>query len=316
MKILKNALLGAGLLISTFAGAAVAWEPEKPIKIYVGFSPGGGTDIVARSIVASAQEFFPVPLVVVNRPGAGGVLAAEFVKNQKADGYSLLVAGGSESTSVPNHRKVNYDIVEDFDGVIRLIRSRLFICAPTDSEFSTVAELKSVAEANPGKITYGSSGQGSITHSAVLVLEKALGVEFQHVPYKGGAPAIAAMLGGHVDFTVCGPEDAQAQVAAGNIQLIATSSESRYPGFPDVPNYKELGYDVSVDNQKGLIAPAGTPEEVLQYLHDHFKMGLDSIVWEKMAGKLKLETSYLSGPDFESNMVEMSAHIGRAVNGE
>lgn len=316
MKSLRNIVLGAGLLISMFAGSAMAWEPTKPIKIYVGFSPGGGTDIVARAIVASAQEFFPVPLIVVNRPGAGGVLAAEFVKNQKPDGYSLLVAGGSESTSVPNHRKVNYDIVKDFDGIIRLIRSRLFICAPADSKFTTVAELKAAAEAAPGKITYSTSGQGSITHSAILVLEKAMGVKMTHVPYKGGAPAMAAMLGGHVNFTVCGPEEAQAQIKAGTLRLVATASESRYPGFPEIPNYSDLGYNVSVDNQKGLIVPAGTPKEVQEYLHEHFKKGLDSIVWEKMAGKLKLETAYLSGPDFEQNMVEMSAHIGKAVNGK
>ena len=308
------AILGTAIGLTALLGAsAQAWEPKKPIKIIVGFSPGGGTDIVARTIVASAQEFFPVPLVVVNRPGAGGTLAAEFVSKAKPDGYTLLVAGGSESTSVPNHRKVNYNIAE-FVGIVRLIRSRIFYGVLSNSSIKSIDDLIKEAKANPGKITYSSSGQGSILHSSMLLFANKAGIDLRHVPYKGGAPAMAAMLGGHVDVAMIGgPEEAQAHLAAGKIRLLATPSNSRFPGLPDVPTLLELGHDVYVDNMKGLVAPKGTPDDVAKYLHDTFKKGLDSKVWEKMAAKLKLESGYLSGDDFKGAMKTMSANIGKAV---
>lgn len=310
-KLFAAAVAGALLI----AGPAQAWEPTKPIKIIVGFSPGGGTDIVARTAVAASQEFFPVPLVVVNKPGAGGTLAADFVAKAEPDGYTLLVAGGSESVSVPNHREVTYSL-EDFTGILRLIRSRIFFASRADSGIDSIADLKAKAAANPGKLSYGTSGQGSILHSSMMLLAKEMGADLRHVPYKGGAPAMAALLGGHVDIAmVGGPEEAQAHVAAGKITLLATPSDTRFPGFPEVPTLKELGYDVYVDNQKGLVGPKGMPPEVVAYLHDTFKKGQDSKVWEKMADKLKLETGYLSGEDFMGAMNEMSKNIADAVKG-
>ena len=316
MNAIRLAFCAAIGMLALFGGTAQAWEPKKPIRIIVGFSPGGGTDIVARTIVASAQEFFPVPLVVVNKPGAGGTLAAEFVSKAEPDGYTLLVAGGSESTSVPNHRKVNYSINDDFVGIIRLIRSRIFFGVKSDSEIKSIADLAKIAKANPGKLSYASSGQGSILHSSMLLLASDLKADLRHVPYKGGAPAMAAMLGGHVDIAMIGgPEEAQAHLAAGKIRLLATPSDTRFPGFPEVPTLKELGHDVYVDNMKGLVAPKATPDEAVKYLHDTFKRGLDSKVWEKLAAKLKLETGYLSGEDFMGAMKTMSGKIGKAVKG-
>lgn len=314
MKLMKTLVAGAAALAALAAAPAVAWEPEKPIKIVVGFSPGGGTDIVARTLVAASQEFFPVPLVVVNRPGAGGTLAADFVAKQKPDGYTLLVAGGSESTSVPNHREVSYSL-DDFEPVLRLIRSRIIIVSKKGSGIKTIDDLVAKAKADPGGLVFASSGAGSLYHSTILLLSDKAGLEMRHTPYKGGAPAMAALLGGHVDVTLAGPEEAQAQAAAGEINLLALGSEERTDLFPDVPTLKELGYDVYIENQKGLVAPAGIPEDVKTYLHDHFKRGLDSEVWKKMAAKLKLETAYLSGPDFKEAMTSMSENIGSAVKG-
>ena len=310
IKFLLVALVAMGF--SIVGGTAEAWEPKKPIKIIVGFSPGGGTDLVARTLVASAQEFVPVPLVVVNKPGAGGTLAADYVKNAKADGYTMLVAGGSESTSVPNHRKVSYSL-DNFRGVLRCIRSRIYVVSHKDSGIKSVADLKAKAIANPGKLSYGSSGQGTLYHSTMLLTTKALGVNMRHVPYKGGAPMMAAMLGGHIDITLAGPEEAAAQYKAGAINLLTLASESRLKTFKDVPTLKELGFDVYVENQKGIVVPAGTPDDAVKYLHDTFKKGLDSKVWQKMAGKLLMETAYLNGDDFMGAMKAMSGNINAAV---
>lgn len=302
----------AATLALAFTMTAQAWEPTKPIKIIVGFAPGGGTDLVARNLVASSQEFFPVPLVVVNKPGAGGALAADLVSKEKADGYTLLVAGGSESTSVPNHQKVTYAL-DDFRGVLRCIRSRIYLVANAKGDIKSIADLKKKALANPGKLSYGSSGQGTLYHSTMLLATKALGIDMQHVPYKGGAPMMAALLGGHIDITLAGPEEMQAQVDGGQVIPLALASETRLDTYKDVPTLKELGYDVYIENQKGIVAPAGTPDEVIQYLHENFKKGLDSKVWEALAGKLSMETSYLSGDDFMGAMQKMSKNIGEAV---
>lgn len=310
---LKYALAAtAATLALAFTMTAQAWEPTKPIKIIVGFAPGGGTDLVARNLVASSQEFFPVPLVVVNKPGAGGALAADLVSKEKADGYTLLVAGGSESTSVPNHQKVTYAL-DDFRGVLRCIRSRIYLVSNAKGDIKSIADLKKKALANPGKLSYGSSGQGTLYHSTMLLATKALGIDMQHVPYKGGAPMMAALLGGHIDITLAGPEEMQAQVDGGQVIPLALASETRLDTYKDVPTLKELGYDVYIENQKGIIAPAGTPDEVIQYLHDNFKKGLDSKVWEALAGKLSMETSYLNGDDFMGAMQKMSKNIGEAV---
>lgn len=310
-KILVSALAAAAVF--AVAGPGAAWEPTKPIKIIVGFAPGGGTDLVARNLVASSQEFFPVPLVVVNKPGAGGALAADYVKNQPADGYTLLVAGGSESTSVPNHQKVTYSL-DDFTGVLRCIRSRIYVVSHKDSGIKTIADLKAKALAQPGKLSYGSSGQGTLYHSTMLVTTKALGIDMQHVPYKGGAPMMAALLGGHIDITLAGPEEMVAQVQAGTVVPIALASETRLDDYKDVPTLKELGYDVYIENQKGIVAPAATPADALQYLHDNFKQGLDGKVWPSLASKLSMETSYLNGPDFMKAMKTMSDNIKAAVD--
>lgn len=297
-----------------FAAPANAWEPTKPIKIYVGFSPGGGTDIVARTLVAASQEFFPVPLVVVNKPGAGGTIAADFVSKQPGDGYSLLVAGGSESTSVPNHREVSYSL-DNFRGVLRNIRARIILVSKAGSGIKTVDDLVKKAKAEPGKLAYASSGNGTLYHSTMLLFTKAAGIDMKHVPYKGGSPAMAALLGGHVDIALAAPEEAQAQVAAGQVNLLGMTSNERTKLFPEVQTLKELGYNVYLENQKGIVGPASMPDDVAQYLHDKFKMGMDTKVWEKMAGKLKLETSYLNGADFKDAMATMSKTIGDAVKG-
>jgi len=293
---------------------AQAWEPTKPIKIIVGYAPGGGADMVARNLVASSQEFFPVPLVVVNKAGAAGALAADAVKNEKADGYTLLLAGGSESTTIPNFQKVTYSL-DDFRGVLRCIRQRVFLFSKADSGIKNIADLKAKALANPGKLSFGSSGQGSLYHAIMLATDKTLGIDLQHVPYKGGAPMMAALLGNHIDISLGAPEEIGPQVDAGQVTLLALASDSRFDVYKDVPTLRELGYDIYIENQKGIFAAAGTPDDVVKYFHDNFKKGLDSEVWKAMAVKLSMETAYLNGDDFMKAVKQMSDTIGEAVKG-
>lgn len=303
----------AALAALTMSGPVQAWEPTKPIRIIVGFSPGGGTDVIARALVAAGQEFFPVPLVIVNRTGAGGTLAADFVAKSPPDGYTLLIGGGSESTSVPNHQKLTYSL-DDFRPILRCNRLRnLMVIKADDSRYQTFDEFLKYAKAHPGELSYGSSGVGSLFHSTSLVLSREAGLEMKHVPYKGGAPALAALLGGHIDVTIATPDEVKAQYEAGNVKILALSSDDRVAHHPDVPTMRELGYNVYVENMKGVVAPAGISDDVYQYLHDNFKKAMETPAWAGLAKQMAIETGYLDGPGFMKAMKDMSDAIGAAV---
>ncbi|MFN4089025.1 MAG: Bug family tripartite tricarboxylate transporter substrate binding protein [Alphaproteobacteria bacterium] len=306
--------MAAGL-IALAAGAApvLAWTPEKPISIVVGFPPGGGTDIIARAVTSAAQAFFPVPLVIVNRAGASGTIAAEYVRNALPDGHTLLVAGGSESTSVGNHQKLPYDIRTDFTAIIQFNRQRTLLAVKGDAPWKTLEDFVRDAKANPGRYTYGSSGAGGIYHSALLVFTRKAEIDMKHVAYRGGAPAMAALLGGHIHATALSPDEGKAMLDAGQVRALATFSDERYPGYPDVPTLLESGYDIYLENMKGLIGPKGMPGEVVAYLHDGFRKAIETETFRTLAEKANIETQYRDGPGFQKAMTEMYNAIGKAV---
>lgn len=313
MNILKGLIVACGL-VAGLPAAAQDWVPEKPIRIVVGFAPGGGTDQTARLIASAAQELFPVPLVVENRPGASGTLAAEMVAKAPADGYTLLVAGGSESTSVPHHRPTRYSL-DDFRGVVRVNREHMVIVSKAGSGLDSIDAVVARAKQNPGAMAYGSSGPAGILHSAFLVFSKEADIDMTHVPYQGGSPALAALLGGHVDLTIITPGDARAQLEAGTVNVLATTSD-RAAQTPDVPSLNELGYAVNLENMKGLVAPAGTPDEVVAYLQERFAQAVASEAFTTVAARSNITPGYLTGAEFEQAMQSMSDAVADALTSE
>ncbi len=310
MNIFKGLIIAVGL-VAAAPVAAQDWTPEKPIRIVVGFAPGGGTDQTARLIASAAQELFPVPLVVENRPGASGTLAAEMVAKAEPDGYTLLVAGGSESTSVPHHRETQYSL-DDFRGVVRVNREHMVIVSKAGSGLDSIDAVVERAKETPGALAYGSSGPAGILHSAFLVFGKEAGIDMVHVPYQGGSPALAALLGGHVDLTIITPGDARAQLDAGTINVLATTSD-RADQIPDVSSLSELGYNVNLENMKGLVAPAGTPDEAVAYLQERFAKAMESDAFTTVAARSNITPSYLTGEDFEQAMRSMSDAVADAL---
>ena len=315
MNIKKGLILAIGLA-STFCAvsAQAEWEPQKPIQITVGFAPGGGTDQTARLIASAAQEFFPVPLTVVNRPGASGTLAAELVSNAEPDGYTLLVAGGSESTSVPNHMETGYSL-DDFRGVVRVNREHMVIVSKADSGLDSIEAVVEYAKENPGELVYASSGPAGVLHSAFLVFEREAGISMKHVPYQGGSPSLSALLGNHVDLAIITPGDAASQVEAGNVNVLATTSDTAEQ-IPDVPSLTELGYNVNLENMKGLVVPAGTPDEVVEYLETRFTQAMESDTFKTLAERGNITPGYLPGEAFHQSMSDMSASIGNALSND
>lgn len=309
-------LAAVGAMAGIALPARAQWVPSRPIQIVVGFAPGGGTDATGRLIAAAAQELVPVPIVVINKPGASGTLAAELVANAAPDGYTLLVAGGSESTSIHHYQKTNYKLSQ-FRGVVRVNRERMMIVSKAGEGLGidSIAKLVEYAKKNPGRAAYGSSGEGSILQSAFAVFCKEAKIDMLHVPYKGGAPALIDLLAGQITVTILTPADARAQSQAGKIHVLASTS-TRDPQLPSVPSLSELGYAVSLENQKGLVAPAGTPDEVIRYLHDRFKTAMEGPRWKQLAEAARIESAYLDGPGFIAAMAAMSDQIGKAVGSQ
>lgn len=306
--------VGAAFTAGLGARSAHAnWEPRRPIQLIVGFAPGGGSDIIARTIAEAAAPLMPQPMVVVNRPGAGGGIAAEFVARSAPDGHTLLLAGGSESTSIPAHREVPYDPKRSFRAIIRLTRHPHFICVRADSRFASMTQVIEQARANPGRITHGSSGVGTLSHSIFMLLERHAGVDFLHVPYTGGGPVAQALLAGQIDLGVLASDEYGTLNAGGQIKPIAVASAERAPSQPNIPTLKELGWDVQADNQKGWVGPAGLTDEMVAFHHDRFRQAMATPVWQRFRDRLGEGDGYADGPAFQQAMDTLLDNVRAAL---
>jgi tripartite-type tricarboxylate transporter receptor subunit TctC len=309
----------AGILAvvcATLGGAVTAGAqefPNKPIEVIVGYAPGGGTDMIARAVADVAQKYVGQSLVVVNKPGAAGIIGAQYVASAKPDGYTLLVAGGSETVSTPHFRSLPFSPVDDFEPIIRFMIERLNFYVRTESPWKTMQELVADAKKNPEKFSYATAGVGGLHYSTMVVTAKRAGFSMNHVPYKGGAETLAALAGGHVDVAMASPNEAYALVQGGRVRPLATASIERSPTEPNTPTLRELGIDVYLENQKGFVAPKGTPKAIVQQLHDSLRKVFDDPQFKANADKLKLELAYLDPEDFRKALRAMYVQIGESV---
>jgi tripartite-type tricarboxylate transporter receptor subunit TctC len=303
----RAALSGLAMALSAprilQAQGRAAWQPTHPIQLVVGFAPGGGSDVIARTIAEATAPFLPQPMVAVNRPGAGGALAADQVARAQPDGLTLLLAGGSESTSLPAHRDVPYDPKKSFRAVIRLTRHPHFICVRgRGGRFADMQQVIEAARREPGSITHGSAGAGTLSHSLFIMLERRANLEFLHVPYTGGGPVAQALLNGDIHLGVQASDELGGLVASGDIKPIAVASDERAKSQPDVPTLRELGYDVVADNQKGWVGPASMTDEMAAFYHDRFRRGMAEPAWRRFLERLGEADGYADGPGFQTAM--------------
>ncbi|WP_291298318.1 tripartite tricarboxylate transporter substrate binding protein [Elioraea sp.] len=318
MTLHRRSLLAAPFIAAPFvatpaARAQAAWQPTRPIQLIVGFAPGGGSDVIARVIAQAAAPLYPQPLVVVNRAGAGGGIAAEFVSRAEADGHTLLLAGGSESTSIPAHRAVPYDPKKGFRAIIRLTRNGQFIVAKGNGRFRTMADVITAAKEKPEAVTHASAGAGTLSHSLFIVLGRAAGVQFLHVPFQGGGPSLQAVVAGQVDVSVAAPEEMAGLVASGDLRVLAVASAERAPAYPDAPTLRELGFPVLVENMKGWVGPAGITDAMVTYHHERMRQAMASDAWKQFMARTGEPDGYATGPDFQHAMDELLDRISAAI---
>jgi tripartite-type tricarboxylate transporter receptor subunit TctC len=261
------AVAAAGAAFPLLAQTAGAW-PARPVRIVVPYPPGGPTDIVARLVGQRLAERLKQPFVIENRAGAGGNIGAEAVAKAPADGYTLLVSTTAHAINPSLFPALGYDIRKDLAPVGLLTSMPLVLVVPASSGAATVADVVAMARAKAGALPYASSGNGQSTHLAAEMFATAAGTPMTHVPYKGSAPALTDLAGGQVALMFDTMLSAMPQVKAGRLKAIAVTSAARAPSAPELPTVAEsagfAGFEATAWN--GLMAPAGTPPEVMAAL--------------------------------------------------
>ena len=275
-----------------FAAAQAQGFPNKPVKLVIAFPAGGPTDITMRQLADNASRILGQPVIVDNKPGAGGTLPAQALQTSQADGYTIAqIPLGVFRLGYTT--KLNWDPIKDISYVIGVTGYAFGVVVPADSPFKTWADFVAYAKANPGKLTYGSTGTLTSPHLTTELIAQKAGIELQHVPYKGSADLMVAVVGGHlmaaVDSTGFAP-----QVEAGKLRVLNTWGEKRLAKFPEAPTLKELGYDIVQNSPFGIGAPRGTPPEVMKRLHDAFKQAMEEPSYVASLARYDMLPNYMS----------------------
>ena len=264
-----STLLLACCAVPAALAQSAATYPSKAIRIVVPYSAGGGIDVISRVIGERLSRSLGQPVLIDNKPGAGTILAAEFVARAPADGYTLMVT--SDSTLTINqhlYAKLPYDPVKDFSPITQLVLLNQLLLANPAVPANNLKELVIYAKANPGKLNYASYGSGSQPHLAMEMLKVQTGMDIVHVPYKGIPQAVPAALAGEVQLTFSGAASSQAFIKSGKLKALAVGGKSRMALLSDVPTFAESGFpDVPANAWFGLSAPAGTPPDIIMKLH-------------------------------------------------
>lgn len=263
------ATLAAVVMLAQPSTALAQAFPNKPIRIMVPFPPGGSTDVMGRSLAAELSKSLGQPVVVENRAGANGNIGSAEVAKAAPDGYTLLLSGvGSNAINHSLYPSMPYDSSRDFEHITLLAEGPNVLIVHPNFAAKSVPELVAMAKAQPGKLNYGSNGNGSSGRLAMEMLRQATGMDMVHVPYKGGGPAMQALLAGEVPMLFTNQDAALPQVKAGKVRAIGVASDKRNPAYPDVPTIAEQGFPgFSAVSWLGLSAPAKTPPEVISKLH-------------------------------------------------
>ena len=266
MRLLKTCWLLLGILVPPLVYAQS--YPAKPIRIIVSYPAGGANDIVARSVGQKMNELLSANIVVDNRAGAGGTLGADIAAKAPPDGYTLLMAAGAHTLAPSLYLKLPYDIARDFAPVSISAKSSYLLVLHPSVPANSVKELIALARARPGGLNYASSGVGAPPHLAGEMFNTLAGVKMVHVAYKGDTPAIADLLGGHVDLSFISISATSALIKAGKLKALAVTSAQRTPVMPEVPSVAEAGglKEFDISTWWGLLAPAGTSPDVVNKL--------------------------------------------------
>lgn len=245
--------------------------PDRPITLVVGFSPGSSIDLVARAFAKSLTTKLRIPVIVENKAGAGGNIAAELVAKSKSDGYTLLVVANSIAISPAIYPNLNFDVQRDLVAIAYLGIGPVILKVNNDLKINSIKELVNYAKANPGKLNYGSSGEGGTPHMASVLFEQSANIKMTHIPYKGGGDALAALMGGQVDVLI---NPLLGDIKSERITSLAITGQSRSILSPEIPTFKESGYDFNVGVYYGVMGPKAISKKIVETLNQGFNDAL------------------------------------------
>ena len=288
--------------------------PARPIKIIVPFAPGGFTDVVARILQQQLSQSVGQPVVVENRPGAGSTIGADAVAKAKPDGYTLAMVSTTHVISPHLYKTLPYDPIRDFTPVMKLAEGPYVLVAHPSFAAKSVRELIALARAQPGKIDYASSGNGSAQHLVGALFSMMSGAKLNHVPYKGSNQAMQDVLGGQVPLSFVGMPNALPGLASGKLRALAVTTRKRSDDLPDVPTLDEAGvpgYDATV--WLGLLAPPGTPRDVVLKLHAEIAKILSTAEARSLMRSAGVEVAVSSPEEFNALMQAELERWGKVV---
>lgn len=269
-----NVVLGMVLFSASMAASAA--YPDKPIKLIVPYAPGGTTDLIARIVAPKLGEALGQPVVILNKPGAGGALGSAYAAKEAPDGYTIVMAVESSHAVNPSIQKVAlYDPIKDFSPISNLANVLGVLDVNANSDIKTFQQLVDTLKADPSKFSFGSSGNGGYSHLFGELFLSATGTKMLHVPYKGLGPAMIDLLAGQIDVIFDNLPSSAGQIASGKIRPLAVAAPARLKQMPDVPTYAEVGYpQLNTPSWFGLAAPAHVPQDILETLNQGVKTAL------------------------------------------
>ena len=300
-----------------FAGSAFAQDyPSKPITMVVPFPPGGVAEIVGRPLASIMEKSLKQPIVLINRPGAGGAVGMGSVAKGPADGYTILM-GLSSISIFPVSDRINgkeppYEL-KDFAPIALVTADPTVLVVRADGPYKTVKDFVDAAKAQPGKINYSSSGVYGTLHVAMEIFANAAGIKLFHIPYQGGGPAVTALLSGQVEASPQGPAAAIGQISAGKMRALASWGTERLKLLPDIPTFKELGYDAEFYIWTGIFVPAVTPAPIIARLREAVRNAATSEDFKATMEKVSTPVAYLDAPEFQKYWDKDAARLKSAL---
>ena len=299
-----------GIVILLLSTISFAQEyPNKPINILLSFAPGGQADVPFRPLAKAAEKYLGQPIVILNNGGGGGTVALGIAAKEKPDGYNLEVCGSNMLTMIPHIRDLPYKL-NNFVPIMSYAAPQSGLAVKADAPWKTLKDVVEYARKNPGKFTYYYGAVGMPTHLAMEIVAKAERVQFTMVPFQGGAPALAALLGGHINGH---SGNTFAQAKEGSVRLLAVHTEKRMKNFPDIPTFRELGYDIINDDNLMIVAPMGTPAAIVKKLDDAFKKAVEDPLFIENITRLELLIKYRSSEDLKEFLDEAYVRNGKMI---
>lgn len=312
----RTLLAGAAMLPLGLPVRAQEAYPSRPITMIVPFPPGGVADITGRPTAHVMGKLLKQSVVVQNKGGAGGSVGTAQAARSAPDGYTILMALSSISV-LPvadrlQSRTPAYEL-DQFAPIALISADPTVLVVSADGPYKTLKDLVEAAKAKPGTINYGSSGVYGTLHVAMEIFADAAGIKLFHIPYQGGGPAVAALLGGQIDALASGPSAAIGQIKAGKMRALAVWGDKRLASLPDVPSMKELGYDATFYIWSGLFAPAATPSPILMTLRDAARRTAEDPEFKEAMAKVETPIAYLDAPEFKTFLDKDAARLKVAV---